>query len=68
MSPMSSVEIFVVYILIFWNKLGQDVFPCKFIQGERKSSVGGCGKICQIMHNCSIAALISTSSSELRGH
>lgn len=29
---------------------------------------GGCGKICQIMHNCSIVALISTSSSVLRGH
>lgn len=38
---MSSMEIFVMYILIFLNKLGRDAFPCKFIQGERKRSVGG---------------------------
>lgn len=30
--------------------------------------VAGRGEICQIMHNCSIVALISTSSSVLRGH
>ena len=65
---MSSMEIFVMYILILLNKLGRDAFPCKFIQGEKEEECGGCGKICQIMHNCSIVALISTSSSVLRGH
>lgn len=62
------VEIFVMYILIFLNKLGRDAFSCKFIQGKRKKECGGCGKISQIMHNCSIVALISTCSSLLRGH
>lgn len=65
---MSSMEIFVMYILIFLNKLGRDAFPCKFIQGKRERVCGGCGKIWQIMHNCSIVALISTSSSVLPGH
>lgn len=38
---MSSMEIFVMYILIFPNKLGSVAFPCKFIQDARKRSVGG---------------------------
>lgn len=63
-----SMKIFIMYILIFLNKLGRDAFPCKFIQGAWKEECGGCCKICQIMHNCSIVALISTSSSILRGH
>lgn len=29
---------------------------------------GGCGKICQIMHNCSTVALVSTSRAVPRGH
>lgn len=65
---MSSVEISVMYILIFPNKLGGHVFSCKFIQGKGREVCGGCGKICQIMHNCSIVALVSTSRSVLRGH
>lgn len=65
---MLSMEIFVMYILIFQNKLGRDAFPCKFIQGEREEECRGRGKNCQIMHNCSIVDLISTSSSVLCGH
>lgn len=67
---MSSVEKSVMYILIFPNKLGGDAFSCKFIQGKGSRAVCGgvCGKICQIMHNCSIVALVSTSRSVLRGH
>lgn len=39
---MSSVEIFVMYILIFLNKLGSGAFPCKFIQGARRGVWGVC--------------------------
>lgn len=37
---MSSVEISVMYILIFPNKLGRDAFSCKFIQGKGRGVWG----------------------------
>lgn len=51
---MSSVEIFVMYILMFLNKLGRDAFLCKFIQGKRKRSVGGTARSARL---CVIVAL-----------